>query len=147
MTSVSYLEDDKNEGTLQLEDDPWIKHLNALWDTCLEQCEPSTDDRLLHINLGTKENPRLILISESLTPLKREELFRLIWEYINVFAWSFEDMPGLNPQVVMHQLNINPKVKPEQPQRRYCLVIMKIVESKVKKLIDSGSEKRNIQIG
>jgi len=27
-------------------------------------------------------------------------------KYIDVFAWSYEDMPGLDPQVAMHRLNI-----------------------------------------
>ena len=33
-------------------------------------------------------------------------------EYIDVFAWNDEDMPGLDPQVAMYRLNINPDTKP-----------------------------------
>ena len=48
----------------------------------------------------------------------------LIKEYIDVFAWSYEDMPGLDPQA-MHRLNIKPDVKPvKQQQRRFRPNIM-----------------------
>ena len=48
-------------------------------------------------------------------------------------------MPGLDPRVAMHRLNINPDVKPiKQQQRRFCPEIMEAIQSEVKKLIDSS---------
>lgn len=44
------------------------------------------DDELLTFNLGTEEDPKLILISEILSPSKREESLQLIHEYIDVLA-------------------------------------------------------------
>ena len=60
-------------------------------------------------------------------------------EYIDVFAWNYEDMPGLDPRVAMHRLNINSDVKPvKQQQRRFRPEIIEAIQSEVKKLIDSG---------
>jgi len=64
------------------------------------------------INLGDEANPKPIFISESLSPSEKEDLINLIREYIDVFAWNYEDMPGLDPQIVMHRLNLNPDTKP-----------------------------------
>jgi len=36
----------------------------------------------------------------------------LIREYVDVFTWNYEDMPGLDPQVAMHHLNIRSDAKP-----------------------------------
>jgi len=48
-------------------------------------------------------------------------------------------MPGLDPQIVMHRLKINPDAKPiKQQQRWFCPEIMKAIESEVKKLINSS---------
>ena len=48
-------------------------------------------------------------------------------------------MPGLDPRVAMHQLNINSDVKPvKQQQRRHRPEIIEAIQSEVKKLIDSG---------
>ena len=48
-------------------------------------------------------------------------------------------MPGLNPRVAMHHLNINSDAKPvKQQQRWFRLEKMEAIQSEVKKLIDSG---------
>jgi len=44
-------------------------------------------------------------------------------------------MPGLEPHVSMHHLNINPDAKPvKQQQRRFRPEIMEAIESEIKKL-------------
>ena len=50
--------------------------------------------------------PKLISISKSLSHTEKQDLKSLIWEYIDVFAWSNEDMLGLDPHLAMHRLNI-----------------------------------------
>jgi len=55
---------------------------------------------------------KLILISESKSPMEKLDLISIIKEYIDVFARSYEDIPGLDPQVAMHHLNIKPNAKP-----------------------------------
>jgi len=62
--------------------------------------------------MGDQKHPKLISISESLSPTEKQNLISLIKEYIEVFAWSYDDMPGLNPQVATHYLNIKPDAKP-----------------------------------
>ena len=48
-------------------------------------------------------------------------------------------MPGLDPRVAMHCLNINSDVKPvKQQQRRFRPEVMEAIQSEVEKLIDSG---------
>ena len=48
-------------------------------------------------------------------------------------------MPGLDPQIALHHLNINPDTKPvKQQQRQFHSEIMKAIESEIKKLNDSG---------
>jgi len=111
MVSTSHLEDGDEE-TIQSDTDPWIKHLNTIWDVHFEQREPPTEDKVTQINLGDEANPKPIFISESLTSSEKEDLISLVQEYIDVFAWKYEDMPGLDSQVAMHRLNINSDVKP-----------------------------------
>jgi len=50
-------------------------------------------------------------MSESLLLMEKQDLISLIKEYIDIFAWSYEDMPGLDPQVAMHHLNIKQDAK------------------------------------
>jgi len=66
-------------------------------------------------------------------------LITLVREYIDVFAWNYEDMPDPDPQIAMHHLNIKPDVKPvKQQQRWFRLDIMEAIEAEVHKLIACG---------
>jgi len=52
MVSASLLEDDKENTTeseelVQSDFDPWIKHLNSLWDIRFEQCKLPTEDKVI----------------------------------------------------------------------------------------------------
>src|SRR4051812_41668322 len=98
-----------DDSLLEDDDDPWIRYLNTLWDIRLEQREPPTDDKLLQIDLGDGVTPKPIFVREGLSPEERDNLIKLIREYIDVFAWNYEGMPGLDPQVATHRLNIDQK--------------------------------------
>ena len=39
---------------------------------------------------------------------------------IDVFTWSHEDMPGIDPSVITHRLNVHPSFKPVR-QKGYLL--------------------------
>ena len=38
----------------------------------------------------------------------RQGLIILLEEYQDVFAWSYQDMPGLDSDIVQHKLTLNP---------------------------------------
>ena len=56
------------------------------------------------INLGTEEERRKVKIGTTLSPTIRKELIDLLQEYNDVFAWSYQDMPGLDIDIVVHCL-------------------------------------------
>ena len=139
MASAQPEPDDDEIELIDTEDDPWIRHLNMLWDIRFEKREPPTDDALLQVNMGDETNPKPIYISDTVSQDEKADLIALIREYIDVFAWHYEDMPGLDPKVAMHCLNIKAGAKPvKQPQRRFRPDIMDAIEQEVWKLIDSG---------
>ncbi|KAL0463334.1 UNVERIFIED_CONTAM: hypothetical protein Slati_0221000 [Sesamum latifolium] len=57
-----------------------------------------TVDELKEINLGNVENPRPIYISALLTDNEEEAYVDLLHEFKDVFAWSYKEMPGLDPK-------------------------------------------------
>ena len=68
--------------------------------------------------MGDEANPKPIFISESLSPPEKDDLIRLVRVYVDVFTWNYEDMTGLDPQMAMHYLNINPDAKLIKQQQR-----------------------------
>ena len=51
------------------------------------------------LNLGNDENPRLIRIGSTLNEKERKYLKELLTEFQEVFAWSYEDMLGIDPKI------------------------------------------------
>ena len=41
-------------------------------------------------------------------PMIRQDLAGFLRMNQDVFAWSQEDMPGIDPSVIVHKLNVNP---------------------------------------
>ena len=44
------------------------------------------------------------------SPLIRQDLAAFLRMNQDVFVWSHEDMPGIDPSVIVHRLNINPSL-------------------------------------
>ncbi|XP_059460362.1 uncharacterized protein LOC132189629 [Corylus avellana] len=61
---------------------------------------------------------KVVKIGSQLAPGIKEALVQFLQQNLEVFAWSPEDMPGIDPKDIVHHLNINPKVKPVKQKRR-----------------------------
>jgi hypothetical protein len=116
MTLLSHLEDD---GKLEPFDcDPWAQQLNYQWEMHFEQREPPTEDEVIQVDVGEEDHPKPIFLSKNLSPQEKEDYISLIQDYIDVFAWSYEDMSGLDPEVAMHRLDIKSDAKLVKQQQR-----------------------------
>ena len=63
------------------------------------------------IDFGTPHQPREIRIGSSLSPYERSRLIDLLRSYLDVFAWSYEDMSSLDSSIVRHHLPILPHAR------------------------------------
>ena len=75
---------------------------------CLEPIKEETQP----INLGTDDDPKVIQVGNTLTASKRDALVALLTEFKVVFAWSYEDMPGIDIDIVQHCILTDPTIKP-----------------------------------
>lgn len=99
----------------------------------------TTIDELKEMNLGTGENPKPTFISSLFTNDEANDLIRLLVEFKDCFAWSYEEMPGLDPEVAVHKLERKPDAVPvKQAPRRMRVEIEQQVIAEVKKLIEAG---------
>ena len=72
----------------------------------LEDGGQATIDELKEINLGTAKEPRLTFISALLTPEEEKGYLKLLVEYKDVFAWTYKEIPRLNPSISLNDLAI-----------------------------------------
>ena len=57
----------------------------------------------------------------------------------DVFAWSHEDMPGIDPSVMVHKLNVSPSFPPiRQKKRVFAQERDKAIAEEVRKLLEAG---------
>ena len=73
------------------------------------------------INLSPDPNVhRPVSISASLSLEERMHLVELLKEYQDVFAWQYNEMPGIDPKLVAHSLNVELGTRPVvQPMRTF----------------------------
>ncbi|KAG9444317.1 hypothetical protein H6P81_015657 [Aristolochia fimbriata] len=101
-----------------------------------EEGGQSTIDVLKKVDLGTTEDPRPTFLSASLSTKEEVEYMSLLCEYLDIFAWNYTEMPGLDPRVVVHKLAVHPSVRPiKQSQRRFRPELVPEIQKEVDKLI------------
>ena len=61
------------------------------------------------INLGSEEDPKEVKIGTLLHPDVKSRLIELLKEYMEIFSWSYQDMPGLDTDIVEHHFPLKPK--------------------------------------
>ena len=64
------------------------------------------------------DQPRELRIGLDLSIDERDDLTRLLRSYLDVFAWSYEDMSSLDPSIVQHHLPLLPHVRPVKQKLR-----------------------------
>ena len=87
-------------------------------------------------------------ISKNLSEKKKGKLVALLKEYKDVFAWSYQEMLGLSPNLVTHELKVDPNAKPmKQPPRKYRLDVAEKIKLEVQKLSKTGFIEENKCLG
>ena len=75
-------------------------------------------DEITTVNVGTEKDPRLVQIGSTLSSEERERLVALLKDFKDVFAWSYEDMPGIDPEIVQHWIPLDPEARPVKQKLR-----------------------------
>ena len=64
------------------------------------------------------EPEKIVRVGSQLVPTQKKKLISFLYENKDVFAWSYKDMPGISPLVIVHKLKENPHFKPVQQRQR-----------------------------
>ncbi|XP_030963402.1 uncharacterized protein LOC115984522 [Quercus lobata] len=111
---------DEQMQTMSIEERRVIAELTeVLEDVLLQEDDP---EKFTRIGTGMKEKAR-------------EDLIQFLRKSIDVFAWSHDDMPGIDPSVITHRLNVYPFFKPiRQKKRVFAPERDKAIKEEVQKL-------------
>ena len=85
------------------------------------------------VNLGTNDEKIEVKIGSSLDLSTKKEIVDLLKKYVDIFAWSYQDMSGLSIEIVEHQLPMRPECKPiQQKLKRIKLEMLLKIKEEVK---------------
>ncbi|XP_055806917.1 uncharacterized protein LOC129875663 [Solanum dulcamara] len=90
------------------------------------------------VNLGDSELMKETRISIHLTLSQRKELIDLLGQYMDVFAWSYDDMPGLSTNIVSHKLPTDPSCPPVKQKPRKIKPDLSLKVKEVSKQINAN---------
>ena len=100
------------------------------------QPEEELEEVSLKASLGS---PKPVFISSQLTTQEKEQLVALLKRYVDVFAWTYEEMPGLDPGLVVHSLDMDSGVNlVVQPARVFHTEVKAQITQEVRKLLAVG---------
>ena len=114
-----------------LEEIPSLPHdiLEALnWES--EGSKPNIEEtKVLNLaNEGKNEKP--VKIGVNFPKDLKHELIALLKEFREIFAWSYQDMPRLDTEIVLHRILVKPECHPmwQALRRMKSVIILKIKE-------------------
>ena len=96
-------------------------------------------EELEEVMLDESRPGRTTRIGTLASPMVRQDLASFLRMNQGVFAWSHEDMPGIDLSVIVHRLNVNPDSSPvRQKKRVFAQERDKAVAEEVRKLLEAG---------
>ena len=75
-------------------------------------------EELEEITINESRPKRMTRMGTLASLLIRQALAAFLRMNQDVFAWSHEDMPGIDPSVIVHRLNVNPTSLPIRQKKR-----------------------------
>ena len=63
------------------------------------------------INLRTEDKKKEVKVRSSLDASVKKKITDLLKEYVDIFVWSYQDIPRLSTEIVEHQLPMRPECR------------------------------------
>ena len=75
-------------------------------------------EKLDKVQLVKDDKEKLAYVGSQLPAKIKEEIVSCLQANADIFAWSPEDMPGIDPEVISHHLNVDNKILPVKQKKR-----------------------------
>jgi len=90
------------------------------------------------------DEDRSFLIGASVKDEERIEMLLFLVQIVDMFAWNPKEVPGVDPEFIVHRLNVDPLHPPKkQKPRRLAKEHVDAVKQDVKRLKEAGAIKES----
>jgi hypothetical protein len=98
----------------------------------------ANEEEIEDCNIGTKEDPKIIKLSKKLNPEVKERYIKLMKDFPDVFAWSYEDLKFYDTKVIDHVIPVKNDQNPfKQKLRRMNPLLLPLIEKDVRNIFDA----------
>ncbi|KAJ8501038.1 hypothetical protein OPV22_011590 [Ensete ventricosum] len=95
-------------------------------------------ERVLELSLDPNRPDKLVKVGSELAENQQVQMIDFLWKNDDVFAWTPNDIPGVDPEIAQHYLNISPDARPvKQRPRKFAPDRQKAIEDEVTRLLDA----------
>ena len=102
----------------------------------VEEKSPKPMEEVKNIELVEGDPSKTTKVGKDLQPSLKGELVKFLKKNLDIFAWSHEDLPRIDRDVIEHCLNVDPMKKPIQQKRQvFSWEWNKVVMEEVEKLL------------
>ncbi|KAL0433507.1 UNVERIFIED_CONTAM: hypothetical protein Slati_2685000 [Sesamum latifolium] len=96
-------------------------------DICTEEVPEGTGtpvkvqpaEELLNIEIIPEHPSKTTRIGSQMSEETKKEVVRCLQHNADIFAWTPQDLEGIEPKVITHYLNIDPSIKPVKQKKRH----------------------------
>ncbi|KAL0336690.1 UNVERIFIED_CONTAM: hypothetical protein Sradi_4880900 [Sesamum radiatum] len=119
-----------------VKDDEWMEDAKGA-EGAPPKVQPA--EELLNIKLVPRDPEKTTRIGSKMENIVQEKIIQCLRHNMDIFAWTPQDLDGIDPIVITHHLNIDPDVKPvKQKKRHFRLEKDKIIQAEIDKLMAAG---------
>ncbi|KAK4400599.1 hypothetical protein Sango_1166000 [Sesamum angolense] len=145
-----YVETIKRGKKRRLEESPKIEDSNKRGKDTVLNTEPDKEtpatvqpvEELLTIELTPGDSGKVTKIGSKMIEDVRNQVVNCLMRNKDIFAWTPQDLEGIDPGAIMHHLNLDPSIRPvKQKKRHFGPEKDKIIQREVGKMEGSYSIK------
>ena len=93
----------------------------------------------IEVNIGTKEEPRMVKIGKSTPKDEKEQIINLLREYRDVLAFTYDELKVYREDVIQHTIPLKEEAKPfRQKLRQINPKLAPLVQQELQKMLKAG---------
>lgn len=98
-----------------------------------------TESEVEECNIGTEDQPKMIKLARSLLSDIKKKYIDLFKYFVDVFAWSYQDLKAYDTEIIQHKIPLREKQKPFKKKLRQINPIqLPLVKKEIKKMYEEG---------
>jgi hypothetical protein len=89
-------------------------------------------------DISSNSNPKMVKLSKKLPEKQRNRYVSLMKQFVDVFAWSYEDLKVFYSEIMQHKIPLKHGSKPfKHKSRQFNPLLLPIIEKEMKRLLNA----------